>query len=67
MDEPTNHLDIQSKEAVARMIRSFPGSILLVSHDRDFLEQTCTSMWYFSDTEMIITSDMQSGYKNIQS
>ena len=67
MDEPTNHLDIQSKEAVARMIRSFPGSILLVSHDRDFLEQTCTSMWYFSDTKMIITSDMQSGYKNIQS
>ncbi len=39
LDEPTNHLDIQSCEALERSLAGFPGSILVVSHDRSFLDR----------------------------
>lgn len=42
LDEPTNHLDLESKEALAKALIQFSGTILFVSHDRDFLEQVAT-------------------------
>lgn len=39
LDEPTNHLDIASTQALSEMIRTYPGTILFVSHDRDFVSQ----------------------------
>ena len=38
LDEPTNHLDLESREALEAALRSFPGSLLLVSHDRALLD-----------------------------
>jgi ATP-binding cassette, subfamily F, member 3 len=44
LDEPTNHLDILSREAVERALRGYPGGIVVVSHDRYFLEAVATRL-----------------------
>ena len=38
LDEPTNHLDMQSQEVLQRALRDYPGSVMIVSHNRDFLD-----------------------------
>ncbi len=44
LDEPTNHLDIQSKEILLTVLKQFEGTILFVSHDRDFLNNLATNI-----------------------
>ncbi|QST00555.1 ABC-F family ATP-binding cassette domain-containing protein [Pontibacillus sp. ALD_SL1] len=45
LDEPTNHLDIEAITALEQLINDFPGTVLYVSHDRRFVEQTATNLW----------------------
>ena len=45
MDEPTNHLDIQSKEILKEALKAYEGTLLLVSHDRDFLDGLSNKIW----------------------
>jgi ATP-binding cassette subfamily F protein 3 len=42
LDEPTNHLDLESQEIVATALREYEGTIVVVSHNRSFLDQICT-------------------------
>lgn len=42
LDEPTNHLDIMSKKVLAQALEAYPGTILFVSHDRDFINRVAT-------------------------
>mgnify|MGYP000851607177 CR=1 FL=1 len=49
MDEPTNHLDIQSKEILKRALKNFDGTLILVSHDREFLDGLAEKVFEFKD------------------
>ena len=49
MDEPTNHLDIASKNVLKEALKSFHGTLILVSHDRDFLQGLTTTVFGFKD------------------
>lgn len=47
LDEPTNHLDIKTKDILKDALKSFDGTIILVSHDRDFLDGLATKVFEF--------------------
>ena len=47
LDEPTNHLDIQSKDVLKEAIKAFDGTVILVSHDRDFLDGLVDKVYEF--------------------
>ena len=47
LDEPTNHLDMRSKDVLKEAIREFDGTVILVSHDRDFLDGLATKVYEF--------------------
>ena len=48
LDEPTNHLDINSIEWLESYLKDFPGGVLMVSHDRYFLDQCVNTIWELS-------------------
>ncbi|KPD23921.1 ATP-binding cassette ATPase Uup [Idiomarina zobellii] len=54
LDEPTNDLDIETLELLEQIIASYEGTVLLVSHDREFVDNTATSVLYF-EGEGVIT------------
>ncbi len=49
MDEPTNHLDIKSKNVLKEALKSFEGTLILVSHDRDFLQNLTSTVYEFKN------------------
>lgn len=49
MDEPTNHLDIKSKNVLKDALKKFEGTLILVSHDRDFLQGLTETVYEFKD------------------
>lgn len=52
MDEPTNHLDIKSKNVLKAALQKFEGTLLLVSHDRDFLQGMANVVYEFKDQKI---------------
>lgn len=52
MDEPTNHLDIQSKNVLKKALQQFEGTLILVSHDREFLQGLCSQVFEFKDHQI---------------
>jgi ATP-binding cassette, subfamily F, member 3 len=52
MDEPTNHLDIKSKNVLKEALKRFQGTLILVSHDRDFLQGLTNVVYEFKDHKL---------------
>jgi ATP-binding cassette subfamily F protein 3 len=52
MDEPTNHLDIKSKNVLKQACQNFEGTLILVSHDRDFLQGLTNKVYEFKDRKI---------------
>ncbi len=59
LDEPTNHLDIASREALLDAVKNFPGTVMIVSHDRHFLKEITTRV--LSSTKTSSTLSMATG------
>ncbi|GAA4278361.1 ABC-F family ATP-binding cassette domain-containing protein [Aquimarina mytili] len=53
LDEPTNHLDIKSKDVLKEALLAFDGTLILVSHDRDFLQGLSQKVFEFKDQRVI--------------
>ena len=53
LDEPTNHLDLESLQWFQEYLRQYPGAILLISHDRAFLNQLTDQIWELRQRKLI--------------
>jgi ATPase subunit of ABC transporter with duplicated ATPase domains len=47
LDEPTNHLDLESINALNQSLQKYEGTVLLVTHDQDLIEEVGTRIWHF--------------------
>ncbi|MEM9543654.1 MAG: ATP-binding cassette domain-containing protein [Cyanobacteria bacterium P01_E01_bin.42] len=64
LDEPTNHLDIAAVEWLEGMLNAWDGAILIVSHDRYFLDTVATMIWEMSATEIEVYRGNYTAYAN---
>ena len=62
MDEPTNHLDILSREVVEESLDGYEGTLLVVSHDRYFLDRECNEIWELDGAQIRIYDGNYSAY-----
>ncbi len=62
LDEPTNHLDLEAIEWLERTLREWPGAVLIVSHDRYFLDNTVNTIWEMSRSRIEEYSGGYSAY-----
>ena len=69
LDEPTNHLDLQSKAILLHALQAYPGTILFVSHDRDFIDKLANKIFELNQNEIVTYSGNYESYlyhKNLQ-
>ncbi|MFM2483943.1 ATP-binding cassette ATPase Uup [Celerinatantimonas yamalensis] len=64
LDEPTNDLDVETLELLEDLIASYQGTLFIVSHDRAFIDNTATQVWYFTGEGEIETA--VGGYDDLQ-
>ena len=51
LDEPTNHMDIVGKQALEKMLKNYPGTLICVSHDRYFIKEVCDNLLVFNENQ----------------
>lgn len=70
MDEPTNDLDLETLDLLEEMLQTFPGTVIVISHDRRFIDHFATETWVFDGSGNIETivggwSDVEAYYRRI--
>jgi ATPase subunit of ABC transporter with duplicated ATPase domains len=65
LDEPTNHLDLESINALNIALQRYQGTVLLVSHDHDLIDEVATRIWHFEADHKI--TDFKGAYEEYQS
>ncbi|HDR2875843.1 TPA: ABC-F family ATP-binding cassette domain-containing protein [Enterobacter roggenkampii] len=66
LDEPTNHLDMEGKEALAHTLEQFEGGVLLVSHDRQLISQSCNRFWLIEDGTLSEWHDAEAVFERLR-
>ncbi|HEM8766465.1 TPA: ABC-F family ATP-binding cassette domain-containing protein [Enterobacter hormaechei] len=66
LDEPTNHLDMEGKEALAETLQKFEGGVLLVSHDRQLISQSCNRYWLIEDGRLSEWHDAEAVFERLR-
>ena len=64
LDEPTNDLDIETLELLEDIINQYQGTVIIVSHDREFIDNTCSSVWAFGGNGKV--TDIVGGYSDYE-
>jgi ATPase subunit of ABC transporter with duplicated ATPase domains len=64
LDEPTNHLDLESINALNIALQRYQGTLILVSHDHDLIDEVATRIWHFEADESI--TDFKGAYEEYQ-
>ena len=65
LDEPTNHLDLESINALNIALQRYQGTVLLVTHDEDLIDEVATRIWHFDGDARI--TDFKGAYEEFQS
>jgi len=66
LDEPTNHLDLDAVIWLENWLRTYPGTLLLISHDRDFLDSVCSHIAHLEKTKVTLYSGNYSAFERIR-
>ena len=64
LDEPTNHLDLEAINALNIALQRYPGTVLLVTHDHDLIDEVATRIWHFEADHKI--TDFKGAYEEYQ-
>jgi macrolide transport system ATP-binding/permease protein len=64
LDEPTNYLDLESREQLEEALASFGGSLLIVSHDRYFMERIADTIWAIENNKILVYPGGLAGYRS---
>ena len=64
LDEPTNHLDLESINALNIALQKYQGTVFLVTHDHDLIDEVATRIWHFENDHKI--TDFKGTYEDYQ-
>ena len=65
LDEPTNHLDLEAINALNIALQRYPGTVLLVTHDHDLIDEVATRIWHFEGDHNV--TDFKGAFEEYQS
>jgi elongation factor 3 len=63
LDEPTNYLDRDSLAALALAIKEFGGGVVIISHNRDFVEEVCRTLWFMVEGRLRVEGEVETDEK----